>query len=331
MAHLYNLTTSIGSQKFRYLSNMDKKINLSNPAVSIIIPTMNRKKSLLRTLRSISFSTYPKNKLEVMIIDNASSDSTPKMVRKNYPKFKLIENSYNVGFAPALNQGIAKSKGKYLLITNDDVIFDKNCLSKLVKLMESDKQIGIAGGKMFFRDPPDVMAITGFRMNIWLGYHPYDFEGVDKIREMDVATGGCMMIRRSVLDIVGPYDDGFFFCGEDYDLCFRVKIPGFKIMYCPSAIVWHELLSSAKKDGNYDQLFAHFRGKFRFMLIHASLPQMLSFLPIQLSIAPLVSYYRGRQITILPILAALCWNAMNISKTLQSRKMVNELKRRYRQ
>ncbi len=292
---------------------------------------MDRKKSLSETLHSIYSLKYPKNKIDTIIVDNASSDGTSEMLRKKYPAVKLIQNNHNVGFAPALNIGIKHSKSKYIFVTNDDVIFDKNCLTELINLIETDSKIGVVGGKMFFQDQPKIMALPGFRVNLWLGYFPYDYAGADQVRELDVTTGGCTLIRRSILKKSGMYDDGFFFCGEDYDFCFRVKLAGFKLLYCPKAIVWHGFLNSAKKTDNFDQLFAHFRGKFRFMLIHASLPQMLFFLPVQLSIAPLASYYRGKQITILPILAALFWNILNISKTLQSRKLVNELKRRYRQ
>ncbi|OGM26991.1 hypothetical protein A3D00_05745 [Candidatus Woesebacteria bacterium RIFCSPHIGHO2_02_FULL_38_9] len=273
---------------------------------------MNREKSLIETLNSLFKMNYPKNRTEVIIVDNGSTDGT---IEELPSKLKLIKNKNNKGFAPALNQGIKASKGEYIFVTNDDVVFDRNCLSELVKLAQSDKKIGIVGGKMFFKNSR-IMALPGFRVNLWLGYHPFDLEGQNRTREMDVATGGCMLIRKSMLGKIGLFDEGFFFCGEDYDLCFRAKYAGFKIMYYPIAIVWHEFLNTSKK--SFNSLFAHYRGKFRFMLVHASLPQLIFFFPIQLTV--------GTK-NLAPMSKAIIWNIKNFNKTLESRNKVNELKK----
>ncbi len=305
---------------------MAKKSNF--PFVSIIIPTQNRSKSLYLTLESIYKMSYPKNKMQVIVIDNASTDSTLQMLQRNFNKIQLIKNKTNEGFAPALNQGIKVSDGKYILVTNDDVIFDKNCLAELVKAAETNPKAGILGGKMFFVGKKQV-ALRGFKINLWLGYHPYDFENKDKVREMDVATGGCMLIKKSSLKKSGYFDEGFFFCGEDYDLCFRMKAVGFKIMYVPTALLVHKFLNSGKRKDNFQQLFAHYRGKIRFMLIHASVLQMVTFFPAQFLIGPIFSYQQSRQFTFLPMLSALGWNLKNISSALNSRSKVNKLKKAY--
>ncbi|MBI4058006.1 glycosyltransferase family 2 protein [Candidatus Microgenomates bacterium] len=297
--------------------NNKNKSKIEFPSVTVVLPTMNRQKSLKETLFSLYNMNYPRKQLEVLVIDNGSRDKTSEMVKKYFPRITLITLPENIGFAPALNLGIEHSKGKYIFITNDDVIFDKQCLKELVKLAQNDKTIGIVGGKMFFRDQPDIVALPGFRVNIWLGYHPYDFEGAESVRKMDVATGGCMLIRRSMLDITGPFDPGFFFCGEDYDLCFRAKTTGFKVMYCPTALLWHEFAGSGQQTN--ESLFAHYRGKFRFMLIHATPLQILVFSPIQV--------VAGRR-HLGPISSAFVWNLKNLQSTLQSRNNVAQLKRR---
>lgn len=300
--------------------------NHISPKVSVIIPTLNRKYSLNLTLQSLFQMKFPLKLLEVIIIDNGSVDKTSEFVSYKFPHIKLIRNSNNMGFGPALNIGIKKASGKFLLITNDDVIFDKDCLSELVNLIEKDKTTGIVGGKMLLRNKK-TMALSGFKVNLWLGYHPYDFNGADQVREMDVATGGCMLIRKSIFKFIGMYDEGFFFCGEDYDLCFRAKKAGFKIMYCPTAIIHHKFLNSGKRTDNFDQLLAHYRGKFRFMLVHAYFLQILVFFPIQLIFGPFYSYFQSRQKTLLPILAALFWNIYHIADTTSSRDRVNQLKK----
>ncbi len=299
------------------------------PLVSIIIPTYNRQEYLFKALRSLYLQNYPQNKIETIIIDNGSNDNTLQMLSLKFPKSIIIKNNRNIGFAPALNQGIRKSQGQFIFVTNDDVTFDKNCLRELVALAETNDKIAIVGGRMFTDLKPQTMALPGFKFNIWLGYHPYDYQSSDKIREMDVATGGCMLIRKSSLKVTGTFDPGFFFCGEDYDLCTRAKIAGFKVMYCPTAIVWHKFLNSGQKTNNFGPLFAHYRGKFRFMFIHATVLQLLFFLPIQLLIGPLFSYWQSRQKTLLPIVTALYLNIKNLNEILKRRKKINKLRRQF--
>ncbi len=298
------------------------------PKVSVIIPTQNRKNSLNQTLKSLFKMNYPRKKLEVVVIDNGSKDQTGDFVRLSFPEVKLIQNNHNIGFAPALNLGIKQSNGRYVLITNDDVLFDKESLSELVKIIEKDKTIGIVGGKMLLSDKK-TMALPGFRVNLWLGYHPYDFSNSDMAREMDVATGGCMLVRKSIFKKIGFYDEGFFFCGEDYDLCLRAKKAGFKIFYSPTATIYHKLLSASKKTDNFDQLFAHYRGKFRFMLIHGSIPQIFVFFLLQLFIGPLFTYFQSKQKTLLPMLAGIFWNIHHLKGALDSRTKVKLLTKNY--
>lgn len=285
-------------------------------SVTVVLPTMNRKNSLQESLRSLYKMDYPKDRLELIVIDNGSTDGTPSLVKEQFPQTKLITLPSNIGFAPALNVGVRQASGKYIFVTNDDVIFDKNCLSELVRLAQSDTTIGIVGGKMFFYNQPNQMALPGFRVNIWLGYHPYDFKGRDQVREMDVATGGCMLMRKSMLKFIGLFDEGFFFCGEDYDLCFRARIAGFKIIYCPTAIVWHKFLGSGEQ--SFSALFAHYQGKFRFMLIHANFFQLFLFFPLQLVIG-------FRHVN--PLFAALFWNIKNLPSAIESRRKVHRLKK----
>lgn len=287
---------------------------------------MNRQKSLEKSLISLNSMDYSKALLETIVIDNNSSDDTQKLIKNKFPHVKIIHNTINKGFAPALNQGALASSGEMILVTNDDVTCKKNCLSELVKVMTVDKKIAIVGGKMLFSENPTSLALQGFRVNIWLGYHPYDFKNADSIREMDVATGGCMLIRKSVLKKVGLFDPDFFFCGEDYDLCFRIKYAGFKIVYASKAVVWHAFLNSGKKKNNFEQLFAHYRGKFRFMFIHGSFPQLLIFLPIQFLVGPIYSFVTSRQLTLIPILKAFLFTIMTLPSILRARKKVSVLK-----
>ncbi len=296
------------------------------PHISVIIPTMNRQRLLEKSLYSLKALDYPKSFVEIIVIDNNSSDKTRELIQTKFPQVKIIHNTKNLGFAPALNQGILASTKELIFITNDDVVFEKKSLSELVKVMTQEEKIAIVGGKMLFSNNPSSMALQGFKVNKWLGYHPYDFSHKDLIREMDIATGGCMLLRKSIVKKIGLFDPDFFFCGEDYDLCFRIKYAGYKIMYAPYAIIWHAFLNSGKKTNNFDQLFAHYRGKFRFMFIHGSLLQLFVFLPFQFFVGPIYSYLTSKQLTLLPMTKAFFFNLRMVPSIVRARQKVSVLK-----
>ncbi len=285
---------------------------------------MNRFSSLQETLDSIFNTNFPKEQVEVIIIDNASTDGTIKQLnnyifqKKLHNTIYIIQNTSNLGFAKPLNQGIKIAKGKYILITNDDVIFTRKSISELVKLAEGKRNIGLVGPKMLFRDQK-IPALSGFRYSMWLGYHPYDRQDLGTVREMDIATGGGMLVPKKVFKKVGLFDEQFFFCGEDYDICYRLKKAGYKILYCPSAIVEHEFLNSSSKNKSFQSLYMHYRGKFRFMLLHASLLQILTFFPVQFTLGIIYSNFISHQKTIKPMFAALFWNIKMLPNILSIR------------
>ncbi len=289
-------------------------------SVAVIIPTRNRLRYLKNSIQSLQGMYYDHSVVEIFIINNDSTDNTQKYLHNQFPHIKIINLNRNIGFGPALNIGIINTQSEYVFITNDDVIFDKYCLFELVQIAISHKNAGIVGGKMYFKDQPAKLALTGFRVNTWLGYHPYDISGIDQVREMDVATGGCMLIRRAMLKKTGLFDEDFFFTGEDYDLCFRAKKAGFKIMYAPKAILWHELLNTGKKKDYYIPVYMHYRGKFRFMLKHASFIHLLIFTLLQLTVGPYYVSIISKKFVIFPMYHALLWNIFHIINTLKARK-----------
>ncbi len=297
-----------------------------SPLISIIIPTRNRWQDLAECLKSLQKQTYSQNKIELIIIDNGSTDNTPKLLVKKFPSTKLISLPRNIGFAPALNLGGKKAKGKYLLVTNDDVTFEKNYIRELALLLESNPQIGVAHGKMFFRNTNQV-ATPGFKLMPFLGYHPQPYYDLDTTQECDVATGGNMFIRKKAFNKLGGFDEGFFFCGEDYDFCFNTKRLGFKIFYHPKAICWHGFLQSGKPSKiNQDSLLAHYKGKFRYMLKNATVFQILTFFPIQIIVGPFFSYFKFGHRTFLPIIKAMLWNIIHLGDTLKARQGAKKLK-----
>lgn len=302
---------------------MIKKLNIY-PKISIIIPSYNGLDVLPQCLDSLKQQTYPQEKTEVIVIDNGSKEPIPPFLRQLFPKVKFIRLLKNYGSAKAINIGVEKAKREYILATNDDVVFDRNCLKNLLKVALSDPSIGITTGKMLYMNKPHNLAIPGFKINHYLGYFPYDLEDIDKIRECDWAVGACLLIKKNLLKKLGNFDEGYIFCGEEYDLSFQVKRNNLKIIYAPKAIFYHKFKRSSKPDKA--NLFAHYRGKIRYMLKNGKIPHLLIFLPIQLLIIPLIYLFKSEEDPIIAIIEAFIWNLKNLRKTLKSRYLRKSLR-----
>lgn len=288
--------------------------HFNSDSISVIVPSLNGRGVIGALIKSIYQQNYP-GQIKIVVVDDGSTDGTYQYVQKNWPEIKIFRFATSRGSAPALNKGAAMAKGEFILATNDDVIFAKNAMKALVNCWYSQKNVGIVTGKMF--GPGRKFAIPGFRINHFLGYHPYDLANRDKIREADWAVGACLLIKRDLLIKVGYFDPKFIFCGEEYDLSFQVKRLGLKILYAPKAVFYHSFRRTFRASA--DALFAHYRGKFRYMFKNANLEHLLVFLPMQLIFVPMVYIFQNKWINLMPIYKALLWNIKSLPQTLKSR------------
>lgn len=284
-------------------------------SVSVIIPSLNGKKVIGATIKSIYKQNYP-GLIEIIVTDDGSIDGTQAYISTHWPNVRVIRFAQNRGSAPALNAAAKIAKGAFILATNDDVIFEKNTIQALVDCWHLRENVGIVTGKMF--GPGRKFAIPGFRINNFLGYHPYDFKKRNRIREADWAVGACLLIKKSLLKKVGYFDPEFIFCGEEYDLSFQVKRLGFKILYTPKAIFYHAFRRSLRPSAS--TLFAHYRGKFRYMFKNASFVNLLVFLPAQLIFIPIIYIFQNKFVNIKQIYRALFYNIQNLPQTLDARR-----------
>src|SRR3989344_9484832 len=127
--------------------------------VSVVIPTYNLKSDLLDCIDSIVRQDY-KN-IEIIVVDNASTDGTSEAVKKKFPKVKVIRNKKNLGVTGGANRGVKEAVGAYLLFIDHDNILKKDMITKLVELMESDPKIGITVGKIYFDEDRSVIWAAG--------------------------------------------------------------------------------------------------------------------------------------------------------------------------
>lgn len=220
---------------------------------------------------------------EIIIIDNNSVDGSVSMIKEKFPELKLIENSQNDGFSKAVNQGIKKAIGKYILLLNPDTVVEENTFRKSIDFMETHPKAGALGVKMidgkgkFLPESkrslptPSVAFYKIFglsrlfpKSNTFSKYN-LGFLSADEINEVEILPGAFMLIRKKVLDQVGILDEDFFMYGEDIDLSYRILQHGYKNIYFPETTIIHYKGESTKKGSmNYVLMF------YNAMLIFAN-------------------------------------------------------------
>jgi hypothetical protein len=231
----------------------DSKVCMTD--LSIVIVSWNTKKYMEECLTSLS--TIDGNlSAEIIVVDNASADGTPEMIRTQFPNVKLIETGANLGFARGNNVGIKEATGKYICLINSDVNVPSDCLDKMHTFMERNPGIGLLGPGML--RPDGKVYRSGMRFptlwNLFLrslfldslfkntglfgGYLMKDFH-FDETRDIDVLNGWLWMARREALHQVGPLDGRFFMYAEDVDWCKRFHLAGWRVVFYPQASAVH--------------------------------------------------------------------------------------------
>ena len=221
--------------------------------VSVIICTYNRKEMLELCLRSVFSQDY--ENLEIVVINDNSSDGTSEFIKAKYPSVQLITNATNKGPAYAKNQGIIASSGDLLLFLDSDVeLIDKCSISQMAGLLMSDETIGEIGGEIQDYSDHENYLITG--ANIGDDGWPVlvslsNSEMNESLKECDyVPTSNCML-RRQVIRQVGGFDPYFFYPAEDKALGFEIKKAGFRNVICADAGAWHKLSQQSRIHSYY--------------------------------------------------------------------------------
>ncbi|MGN6646861.1 MAG: glycosyltransferase family 2 protein [Cytophaga sp.] len=224
-----------------------KKIHFpktDSPKVSIIICVYNNIAFTCNCLRAIMEHTGPEVSYEVIVINDFSSDETAELLSK-VPNLRLHNNNHNSGFVLSCNQGASLAKGNYLCFLNNDTVVQKQWLTSMIELIESDNQIGIVGSKLVFGDG-DLQEAGGIVWQDGQTYH-YGRRGsisnkkYNYIREVDYCSGASFLISKADFEQLKGFDEmytpGYY---EDTDLCFSIKYTlNKKVVYQPASIVVH--------------------------------------------------------------------------------------------
>ena len=240
--------------------------------LSIVIVSWNVRDLLRRCLRSVVTEAQPSPddgvfrlgdwEVEILVVDNASTDGSSEMVRDEFPQIHLVSNDENRGFTAANNQGLALSQGRYLLLLNPDTEIVGDALAVMIGYAQAHGEVGALGPRLFNTDGSPQSSRRRFPtfstalvestvVQEWWDdnriLRRYYMTGTpdDAIQMVDWVVGACLLVRRQAYEQVGGLDEGYFMYSEELDWCRRIKTAGWEIVYLPTAsIIHHEGKSS---------------------------------------------------------------------------------------
>lgn len=299
--------------------------------ISVIIVNWNGMRWLKNCLDSIYSQSY-KN-FEVIVVDNASEDESVDFISNNYPSVKIVQSVSNLGFAGGNNLGIKHANGQYYLLINTDTISDSDLIRSLLEYMEADKKIGVLQPKLLSLTDSSVIDSCGSFLTITSLLYHYGVKGqsnlpiYNDILSVFSCKGACMLIRKSIVDTIGLFDDRYWCYYEETDFCHRVIISGYKCLYYPIAKCQHYIGGSSSK---FDSKFVQYHNsKNRICTILKnfdfwSLPYFLiaTLLTIFLQSFVLTLIGRGNYLLVPP--KAIWWNVLNFKVTYDYRKYIQK-------
>lgn len=219
------------------------------PLVSIIILNYNGSKYIANCLNSIFESLY--SPFEIIFVDNGSTDDSLSIVNgfeklTRNQRLIIVRNSSNFGYAKGNNIGAAYAQGEYLVFLNNDTMVEPGWLRELVDAIAGNQEIGAAQSKLLALNHNErVFDSAGDFIDFYCSVFrraagERDFGQYETMSEVFSARGACMLVRHSALKEVGGFDPAFILGFEDIDLCWRIRLRGYKIVYVPQAVVFHK-------------------------------------------------------------------------------------------
>lgn len=242
--------------------------------VSVVTPNFNGERFLKTFLDSLNDDSEYIG--EVIIVDNGSSDGSLEYLKNNKFDFPLVlvENDKNLGFAPAVNQGILKAENELIFSINNDTELKKGSIKALIDLITSSDDIFSVQSKMLQYNNKNLIDDVGDEYNLlaWTKKtgENHDSSEFSEVKEIFSSCAGAAMYKKSILEEIGLFDDNFFAYMEDVDLAIRSKINGYRNLLCPDAIVYH--IGSATSGSRYNEFKVKLAARNNVWVVHKNLP-----------------------------------------------------------
>jgi len=225
--------TTAGNEKGTIDGTMQAEKDTATPDISVIVVTYNTATLIERCLASVLAATGVT--ADIRVVDNASSDGTAAVVRRDFPSIPCVENRENTGFAAANNQVLPDCTGRYVLFLNPDTEVKPSSLAAMVSFMDGHPAVGLAGARIVYPDGTPQWSVAY--------QYPSERYAREELRhlpgEIACVLGAAMIARADLVRTLGGFDDDYFLYGEDQDLCLRIRRAGFAIGVVDHAVVIH--------------------------------------------------------------------------------------------
>jgi GT2 family glycosyltransferase len=252
----------------------------TEPKVYAVILNWNNHEDTRKCLESLEKATYPN--LAIIVVDNGSVDGSGKRLKEEFSNLRFIFNDKNLGFARGCNVGIRAALEDedcgYVLLLNNDAVATPGFLKRAVETGETNRDVGLIGGKILYSPESKRIWYAGGEINRWRGltvirgFREVDQGQYDSASEVGFVTGALMLIPRQVLDRVGLLPEEYFFGTEEIDYSIAVKKAGYKLYYVPEFLIYH---SADGSHSNYDPKFVYNNYRGKLILQEKYLPKKL--------------------------------------------------------
>jgi GT2 family glycosyltransferase len=224
----------------------------AKPIVSALVVSYNAKDQVLQSLQA--FFASADMPVEAIVVDNDSSDGSAAAVTDEFPQATVLAQPKNLGYGRAANLGLERCQGRFVLLLSPEVVVEPQCVGRLADFLLTRPDAGAVGPRVLLPDghlDPDSRRSFPLPSTIFYGtvglsklfprsprFGRYNMGHIPETEahEMDAGTGACLMLRTAALDRVGFFDPRYFMSGEDLDLCYRLKLGGWKVFYLPTAV-----------------------------------------------------------------------------------------------
>lgn len=299
-------------------------MNNGNKKVEIIVCVHNNESVIEKCLKSIEQQTHKKYRCTV--VDDCSSDKTIDTVKKKFSWVYIIKKKKRTGPAASRNMAIKKTKADLIVTIDSDVQLSKTWLSEQVKFMKNET-VGIAASKILYSwDKKKMNSAGGSSSLLGFGFDRCNKMKKDDCKEIVPVLYGhsaAMVVRKKMLDEVGDFDETYFYGNEDTDIGWRANIAGWKVLYNPKAVAYHDENVTIKTMGPA-VAFHGTKNRIRSVTKNFSCSRVAIYLPVHIFailVNVLVSGPRGAK------LRGLIWNVIHITSTIRERKRVQSTRK----
>jgi GT2 family glycosyltransferase len=255
-------------------------MKFDTPYVSIVIASYNRNAITQESIISALNQNYPDNFFEVIVVDNNSFDGTVEEIKNNFSdyiksdKLKVVPLKYNSGSSGSYVECLRhmNKDWKYMLKMDEDVILESSCLQRMIEVASEDHSITMVGGKVFYKRRPEVIQAIGSKLRSYyaiakgIGINNATKDAFNEQQDLDGLNGCMVLISRKIYDTIGWFDTDYFLYYDDHDLMYKSLKYGYRHVYTPHAVGYHDTGTGSKK--KYSQrlwLYYSTRGSLLFL------------------------------------------------------------------